>query len=129
VTVPLPNDVREFIGRHIESVAQLETLLLIRKEPQRSWTADELARRLYLSDKMCKAMLDDLARQNYLICGPDHESFAYAGADLPADKFLGLLADLYLERRVAVISEIHSKPISKVRTFADAFRFRKDDPA
>jgi hypothetical protein len=36
------------------------------------------------------------------------------------------LAALYQERRVAVITQIYSKPVKKVQTFADAFRFRRE---
>lgn len=33
----IPDDVREFVIRHIESVAQLEALLLLRANPDRAW--------------------------------------------------------------------------------------------
>jgi hypothetical protein len=32
-----------------------------------------------------------------------------------------------VKRRVTVINSIYSKPIDKIRTFADAFRLRKDE--
>jgi hypothetical protein len=72
-------------------------------------------------------MLDDLERRQYVVRDSADESFKYACADLKSDGILGTLADLYAERRVAVISEIYSNPVSKVKTFADAFRLRKDD--
>ncbi|MGC4076081.1 MAG: hypothetical protein QM702_03425 [Rubrivivax sp.] len=36
------------------------------------------------------------------------------------------LARLYAGRRVSIIALIYSKPTDTLRTFADAFRFRKD---
>ena len=127
VNDPLSAEIRQFIALQIESVVQLEALLLLRRESQRSWNSEDLARHFYLSDQMCRGMLDELERRQYVVRDPDGKSFKYSCEDPKADKFLGTLADLYVERRVAVISEIYSNPISKVKTFADAFRLRKDD--
>ena len=123
---PLPHNIREFIAQQIESVAQLETLLLLRQDSGRGWTAEDLSRRLYLSEQMCRAMLEDLERRRYVVRDPVNNSVAYSCSDLQADALLGTLESLYRDRRVAIISEIHSNPISKVQTFADAFRLRKD---
>lgn len=123
---PLPHNIREFIAHQIESVAQLETLFLLRQDSGRSWSAEDLSRRLYLSEQMCHGMLDDLERRQFVVRDPASKSVAYLCSDMQTDALLSTLETLYRERRVAVISEIHSNPISKVRTFADAFRLRKD---
>lgn len=125
---PLPVEIRGFIAQQIESLAQLEALLLMKREPQRSWSAVELARQLYLSEEMCGAMLEELARRQFVVRNSDDQSFRYACPDARADELLARLAELYVERRVAVISEIYSNPVSKVKTFADAFRLRKEEP-
>lgn len=126
---PLPTEIRQFIAQQIESVAQLEALLLLRRDPQKSWNAEELARHLYLSDNMCLSMLDELERRRYVVRDADGKTFKYAATNPEGDALLGSLADLYAERRVAVISEIYSNPLTKVKTFADAFRLRKDEPS
>jgi hypothetical protein len=127
VNDPLPLNVRHFIAQQIESVAQLETLLLLRQDSHRQWNALELSQRLYLSENMCQVMMNDLERRKFLARASDGDSVRYDCSDLAADVQIALLEDLYRERRVAVISEIHSTPMSKVQTFADAFRLRKDD--
>ena len=71
-------------------------------------------------------MLNDLERRKFLGRASDGDSVRYECTDGTADAMIALLEELYRERRVAVISEIHSTPISKVQTFADAFRLRKD---
>jgi len=124
---PLPTNVRHFIAQQIESVAQLETLLLLRRDPQRSWSVEELAQQLYISEQMCKVMLNDLERRRFLDRDQDAGLVRYKCEIPDADAAVARLDDLYRERRVAIISEIHSSPLSKVQTFADAFRFRKDD--
>ena len=124
---PLPLNVRHFIAHQIESVAQLETLLLLKREPQRAWSDVELARQLYISEKMCRGMLEDLERRRFLVRDHASNSVRYDGLDTETDATITLLEELYRERRVAVISEIHSTPPSRMQTFADSFRLRKDD--
>ena len=101
---------------------------MMRRESERKWIAVELARQLYLPEEMCNNMLQELERRRFVIRDPDDGAFRYACLDAKVDDLLGRLAILYAERRVAVISEIYSNPVSKVQTFADAFRLRKEDP-
>ena len=125
----LPPEIRQFIAQQIDSLAQLEALLLMRREAERSWSAADLARTLYLSDEMCRGMFAELERRQFVARNSDDGTFTYSCKDLQADALLGALAGLYQERRVAVISEIYSNPVAKVQTFADAFRLRKEDPS
>ncbi len=108
-------------------MAQLETLLLLRRDPQRSWSVEDLVRQLYISEQMCTAMVYDLERRRFLERDRSTGSVRYKCEVPEVDETVALLDDLYRERRVAIISEIHSTPVSKVQTFADAFRFRKDN--
>jgi hypothetical protein len=54
----------------------------------------------------------------------DH--FSYQPANDALAGLIGRLAKLYQERRVAVATEIFSKPIDFVKAFADAFRLREE---
>jgi hypothetical protein len=128
VSERLPSEIRQFIAQRIDSLAQLEALFLMRRE-SRAWSVAELARALYLSDEMCRGMCDELERRQFIARNVADGTFRYACQDLQADALLGTLANLYQERRVAVISEIYSHPVAKVQTFADAFRLRKEDPS
>jgi hypothetical protein len=122
-----PVELRQFIAQNIESLAQLEALLMLRSESQRTWGPAELAQRLYITPEMCQALLVDLHRRGFIEAGADGECCRYHARDAGADRLLGDLAALYQQRRVAVITEIYSKPVTKVQTFADAFRLRKED--
>jgi len=44
---PLPEDVRQFLHQNIDSVEQLEVLLLLWRTPERGWTSDEVATAVY----------------------------------------------------------------------------------
>jgi hypothetical protein len=122
-----PAEVKQFIAQHVESLAQLEALLILRQNSEQHWRSPELAQRLYITPDMCEAILADLERRGFAARSPDGAYF-YQPRDRGADQLIGDLATIYQQRRVAVITEIYSKPVTKVQTFADAFRLRREEP-
>jgi hypothetical protein len=121
-----PAELRAFIAQHIESLAQLETLLRMRQDRDRTWDADALAREIYITADMAAGIIADLERRGFVQRTPDPPAFRYSPANADFDRLLDQLGALYHERRVAVITEIYSNPTKKVQTFADAFRLRRD---
>lgn len=124
----LPDDIRRFIAGNVSSVALLEVLLLLRSEREREWTADEVSRALYAAAGGMAGQLHDLVSKGlaYVTNAPEDRFRYRPNLDDPLDDVISCLADLYKERRVAVISLIYSEPVDKARSFADAFRIRKD---
>lgn len=123
----LPDDIRRFIAANIASVAQLEVLLLLRGEREREWTADEVSRALYAAASGMAEQLNDLEAKGLVLVTQSPEArFRYQPRDEELDAVVGRMADLYKERRVAVISLIYSEPVDKARSFAEAFRIRKE---
>jgi hypothetical protein len=123
----LPNHVKAFVTEHIDSVLQLELLLQLRADPQRRWAAAGLASELRIDAAWAARELDDLCRRGLLKCDPSAPpEYRYAPAP-ELDRTVTDLADAYATRRVTVIGLIFSKPIDKLRSFADAFRIRQDD--
>lgn len=116
--------IKQFIARHIESLAQLEVLFYIRQTPGRPVQPQELANTLALTAEMSSAILADLARRGFAIKQDAGFSYQVAGE---VDSVIELLADAYRTRRIAVTSEIYSKPLEKVKTFAEAFRLRREE--
>src|SRR3712207_863190 len=60
-----PAELRHFIAVHVESLAQLEAMLLLRQEPGKAWQSNDLAQRLYITPDMCAALLADLQRRGF----------------------------------------------------------------
>jgi len=121
----IPDRVVRLIGEHIHSVEQLEVLLLLRREPEREWTASDVAVELATLPQSAADRLEDLARRGLLLKAG--ESYRYDRSDHGRDAVVGELEDVYGRRRVSVIGLIFSKPSETIRTFADAFRIRKED--
>jgi hypothetical protein len=123
-----PNNLKDFIARYIESIAQMEALFMLRLDEERRWTCEEVARGLYVSIDMCEAILRDLVRRGFLVRESDGiVTFRYQKNSPELDLQIEQLADVYKHRRVAVITEIYSRPVNKVQTFADAFLLRRDE--
>lgn len=120
----LPEDVRHFLHENIDSVEQLEVLLLLWRTPERGWTCDEVATAVYSHPSSVVRRLAMLFGQGLL---REYEPGCYRYAPRTSDLHdtVTRLDHVYRERRVAVITLIASKPIENVRAFSDAFRIRR----
>jgi hypothetical protein len=125
---PFPDDVRQFVADYIHSVAELEVLLLLRGSGSRCWCADEVAASLYTSSEMAGTQLADLSARGLLRYQSDEvpPRYQYHPQNPGLEQLVSQLDEVYQQRRVSVITMIYSKPVDKVRTFADSFRLRKD---
>ena len=65
---PIPDGVRRFVLTSIPTVPHLETLLLLWREPGSGWTAEDIARRLYVPVGAAQALADDLCQADLLAC-------------------------------------------------------------
>jgi hypothetical protein len=120
----LPDDVHRFLYQNIDSVEQLEVLLLLRRGPERGWTADEVARELYSHPSSILHRMASLSGRG-LLRELEPACYQYAPRSTELHDTVTRVAETYRERRVAVITLIASKPIENVRAFSDAFRFRR----
>jgi hypothetical protein len=122
----LSDEVRQFILQYINSVDQLEILLLLKQDPTREWTAEEIARTLSTGSDAVASRMAGLASDGLIQRSPKDETrYRYGPRTADLDRTMTQLAQDYPQYRVSIINLIFSKPIDKIRTFADAFRFTK----
>jgi hypothetical protein len=124
----ISEDVTRFIREYISSIEQLEVLLLLHREPTREWTADELSRAIYISPEAAAHRLTDFCTRGF--CIVDNENgprYRYNPSISHLDMTIRDLRAAYEQRRVRVINMIFSNPIDQIKSFADAFKFRKDE--
>lgn len=119
----LPEAVQRLIVERIDSVPELEAVLLLRRTRERPWTPAQAGERLYVSTTMASHILALLAERGFL--RRDEEEFRYAPESDELDQLVDALANAYSRALIAVTTAIHSKPRSSVRQFADAFVLRK----
>lgn len=119
----VPEDVREFILRYINSIAQLEALLLLWREQARPWGITALAKRLYTDERETAEVMAQLAADGLLIA--DGATYCFNDKDQELKQIVDRLAETYSKQLIPVTNLIHSKP-RRIREFADAFKLRKD---
>jgi hypothetical protein len=120
----IPPEVRRLILEAIDSVPELEALLLLRETPTERWTPERASSRLYVSRTVAAYTLDVLAARTFL--EETTEGFLYRPASAELAEAVEALARTYATNLVAVTKLIHAKPGPSVQDFARAFRLRKD---
>lgn len=125
---PIPDEVRRFLDENVESVDQLEVLRILGEDPAREWAAGELAGELQADPQALSSDLVALHSRGLLKrAARGTEVFCQYGPATPelADA-LGLLLRVYLERPVTMIRLVSTRASRAIRSFAEAFRFRKE---
>lgn len=124
---PIPESVRRFILTSINSVPYLEGMLLLRGEPKRLWDSKQVAKRLYLSEKIAEQILGDLCEAGVIVRDADSAKYCYRPSSSDLRELIDQLAKIYARNVVAVTDLVHSNTAAKVQQFADAFKWRKDE--
>lgn len=117
-------EVDRFILEEIDSVSQLEALLLLWNTRPRRWKLDDLAAALYISAEAAKSILDPLERRG-LLASDEAGSYAYRPGGREA--LVRAVDNAYRRELVRISRMIHSKAPASVLEFARAFRFKKKD--
>ncbi|MBE7553436.1 MAG: MarR family transcriptional regulator [Anaerolineales bacterium] len=123
----LSEEVKKFIAEHINSLEQLEVLLLLHSHPQQEWTAQEVSQELRLSQASAAMRLADLDKRGLLAVREASDPlYRYQPQKPDFEPTVDSLAKSYPDYRFTVINLIFSKPLDKIKTLADAFKFRED---
>ena len=123
----IPEDIAAFVLDRIDSVAQLEALLLLRANKEKDWSVVALAARLYIGEAETAALLSGLSEQGFVARNPQETTvYRYQPVSTELDQMLGRVAEFYAKHLVPITNLIHSKPKPRIQEFAEAFRFRKD---
>lgn len=128
MTGEIDQDVERFLLDSIDTVPHLEALLLLFQSPSIAWSVEQLAARIYVSDKQATSILEDLARRS-LITRVEQSPARYQYVPR-SDGQRGLLDQVALAYRtqlVQVTRFIHSNASGSVRDFARAFRLKDND--
>jgi DNA-binding MarR family transcriptional regulator len=122
----IPDDVKQFIYRYINSVMQLEVLLFLFNHSSQSWSVTALVREFRLDPSWIENELEDLCTEGLLKTTTSPERTYRLEPSSPSqERAIQGLVRAYADRRVTVTSLIYSKPVDNIRVFADAFKLRK----
>jgi hypothetical protein len=120
-------DVRRFVAESIHSVAELELLLMLHRDPSVEWTAESAGREMRYPVEWAAQRLLEFHRAG-LVGSRRREQPTYryrprAGLERIVDE----LAETFSRRRMAVTTLIFSGAGKDVQCFSDAFRLRRKD--
>jgi predicted ArsR family transcriptional regulator len=119
--------VDRFIIEQIDSVPQLEALLLLFNSQPKTWSADEMANSLYVRNEAASKILESLLLRNLIaVCPGGTNLFFYSPGNHGRNSLLEAVDAIYRKEVVRISSIIHSKGSPSVRDFARAFRIKKD---
>jgi DNA-binding transcriptional ArsR family regulator len=116
--------VLSFVDRHFESVEHLEILLLLAAQ-DRNWSASEIFQKIQSSQASVDQRLESLVKAGLLARESDGK-FRFVPKDDETRQLVKELAGAYKTSPVRIIEAIYARRTDAVRSFADAFKFRKD---
>jgi hypothetical protein len=106
--------VLKFIAEKIDSVAELETLLIMSDDEQRPWSVQEIAARLYTESPKAGRVLDALARRELIAAEGEPPRFRFSPSHSDDRKAFSEVADAYRRNLVAITTYILSKASTSV---------------
>jgi hypothetical protein len=119
--------VRRFVERQLESVEQLEIVLLLRREQSRFWDPRAVAMTLQIVERRTAENLEALASRGLLdVRIGTQVTYRYSPATPELARGMDRVAAAYSEHRVAVLALLMSRGRRSLRDFADAFRLDPD---
>ena len=102
----VPGDIRDFILKHIASVAQIEALLLIWSNPEERWSVSQIAARIYTSETETAKALDGLSADGLLV---RRDGVFGLNASEENVEMIRRLQEAYARHLIPVTDVIHSK--------------------
>jgi len=120
----IPDGVKDFLRRYITSVGHLEILILLFKEPERFWTAQQVSLEQRTNTSLAQIQLEELAQKGLVTF--DGSGGARFCSEAGHGDIMSKVVAFYTLRRAIVIEFIYSQPLDRIRSFADAFKIKRD---
>lgn len=120
----IPADIQRFIATSIESVPHLEAVLLLRSDPEKTWSARQLAQTLFIAEKKAERLLESLAAARFAAGeGEPASAYRYQPVSEELRALIERTAEVYASSLVEVTNLIHSKLGKQAQEFGDAFNW------
>jgi hypothetical protein len=123
----IPATVLQFVLRRIDTVAELETLLIMSAEDARVWSVEEIANRIYTAAPSAAAVLHALEQKHLIGASEDGKHFRFSPASEDERQIISETALAYRAHLIAITTLIHKKASGPVQEFARAFSLKKDE--
>lgn len=124
-----PEDIKRFMDENIDTIEQLEILRLLGPRSTEEWSATTLSREVQIKPQAITAHLAALQARGLLVSIPrDQETlWKYSPRTPELEAGVRRLLQCYQERPVTMIRMVYARTDEVLKTFANAFRIRKED--
>lgn len=116
-------EILSFVRDRLPSAWALELLLLLQRDPQVAWTREALVRELRGTSGLVVQNLGFL--KPGLVAEVGDGGYVYRPESAELADYANGLAELYARKPITVLKAILTTPNTKIRSFADAFVFKK----
>lgn len=125
----VPEEIYQFALRYLDSVEQLEILLLLFRNAEKDWSIDDVSREIRTSKTSTENRLGSLLLSGLVASRGEGESLTYRYMPASAELHHAVTAieQEYKIRRIRIIDAIYAPPAEKMMNFVDAFKIRKTD--
>jgi hypothetical protein len=121
-------EIQRLVAEHIDGADQLDILLLLHSAPDRGWTAREVSESVFTVPTAATMRLEQLVQAGFLAStGSADPRYTYRPATDLLGRQVDTLAAVYRANRVAVIQLVFQKAADPLKSFANAFRLRRED--
>jgi hypothetical protein len=126
----VPADVQRFLHENLESLEQLEVLLMLSRRPHDARSSIEVAEELRIRDSLADDALRLLCKRGLLVVAGSagNELFRYDPVSTTLAYSVERLAETYSDQRVAILKFMTASAIQRLRAgalgmFSNAFVF------
>jgi len=123
--MPARQELAIFIRSHFRSVWSLELLLLLKREPVRTWTNAEIVDALRASQIVVSMSVELLLAGGMIVLESD-DQVRFGPVDPDHARLIDEVETLYAKKPDAVRRLIVSSTNSGMAAFADAFKLRRE---
>jgi hypothetical protein len=121
----LPEAVTSAVSCLAKTLDELEVLLLLYRGREQTWTAEQVAQSLGMTEKCAGEQL--VLMQARGLAGPaGGGAVRYSPGTRDAD--VALIAETYRTRRLTLVNQVAAAALDRLQSFADGFRFRRKGP-
>ena len=124
---PVSEILERFIRERLPSVEQIEIVLLLRREPEKAWTAPDVSSSLGTPPESTAMRLFLLASNGIVVFDGSGgvPRYRYAASDPAVNAMVDEMALAYDDNRAALLAIAGGQAQDPLRSFADAFKLKK----
>jgi predicted transcriptional regulator len=124
----LSEELKDFVKHHISSIQQLNVLLVVISEPNRAWTAGEVAQKLNVSETAASTRLLSLCVKGLVKANEKPgRTFVYHPDSHLRNQMVQNLFSAYEKSPAPLLEFIYSIAENQLRDFSDAFRIIREE--